>query len=651
MFSFNPVNGVTFDEQSGTGVYVNIESLYSSFTYSVTGKRGDILKDMSTWSTIENIENYYTIDKSTGIVTFIPPAQSAGDNTVELTFTLTLPGVSGTSASQTVVFRLQFAGKYNEPKNDGTDEKYSYTIGSGGDIIDTYKFVNPDPNQGGDTTSTTYGINLNTTTSVDLDNKFFFGYLLATETGDGQNEEIYQENKHVQIVRRSAEGVNTRYYFYRFSNIKLEYSLAANSAQYAEINTETNELIPKVYYKQGSTAIRQISLTVTAGSISKNYTISIYPKAVTHEFSYDSSSKQFTNTLKSNSAEVDVYENKIELLQGGLSAEDYELYKTWLTSEVKDGKVVYSFKPDLNMLKQETTLQFVNTIYVDELQTQIFSKTIDVKLTPTVGLVYNKTNGVDANLSDTTVDITVVANGTNSLFNSKVFDASTVANLKLTDVSVKLSQTRTDVDYNKYVTLSVNADNADVSDEAKVYTILSDTVLKVLPNQILVDVSLPYSIQVQFKINGTNYVLTENFNLIINANAGLTNLKDSYNVAVQKDGPTNYLNSAIIDLTSGTDAVEKIGDGTIKFVVQDGISVDGSIGSATNVQLNTWITFSLDSSGNIVRSIQINWGLLIENTDVIRLNKITVDVYYTQIVDDKESNVKIKTITINFLYQ
>ena len=650
LFSFNPVNNVTFDKQSGTGVYVNIESLYSSFTYSVTGKRGDILKDMSTWSTIENIENYYTIDKSTGIVTFIPPAQSAGDNTVELTFTLTLPGVSGTSASQTVVFRLQFAGKYNEPKNDGTDGKYSYTIGSGGDIIDTYKFVNPDPNQGGDTTSTTYGINLNTTTSVDLDNKFFFGYLLATETGDGQNEEIYQENKHVQIVRRSAEGVNTRYYFYRFSNIKLEYSLAANSAQYAEINTETNELIPKVYYKQGSTAIRQISLTVTAGSISKNYTISIYPKAVTHEFSYDSSSKQFTNTLKSNSAEVDVYENKIDLLEGGLSAEDYELYKTWLTSEVKDGKVVYSFKPDLNMLKQETTLQFVNTIYVDELQTQIFSKTIDVKLTPTVGLVYNKTNGVDANLSDTTVDITVVANGTNSLFNSKVFDASTVANLKLTDVSVKLSQTRTDVDYNKYVTLSVNADNADVSDEAKVYTILSDTVLKVLPNQILVDVSLPYSLQVKFTINNKQYEWTENFNLIINANAGLTNLKDSYNVAVQKDG-SSYLNSAIIDLTSGTDTVEKIGDGTIKFVVQDGISVDGSIGSATNVQLNTWITFSLDSSGNIVRSIQINWGLLIEKTDVTRLNKITVDVYYTQIVDDKESNVKIKTITINFLYQ
>lgn len=650
LFSFNPVNGVTFDEQSGTGVYVNIESLYSSFTYNVTGKRGDILKDMSTWTELDHITSYYTIDKSTGIVTFIPPAQSAGDNTVELTFTLTLPGVSGTSASQTVVFRLQFAGKYNEPKNDGTDEKYSYTIGSGGDIIDTYKFVNPDPNQGGNTTSTTYGINLNTTTSVDLDNKFFFGYLLATETGDGQNEEIYQENKHVQIVRRSAEGDNTRYYFYRFSNIKLEYSLAANSTQYAEINTETNELIPKVYYEQGSTAIRQISLTVTAGSISKDYTISIYPKTVTHEFSYDSSSKQFTNTLKSNSAEVDVYENKIELLQGGLSAEDYELYKTWLTSEVKDGKVVYSFKPDLNMLKQETTLQFVNTIYVDELQTQIFSKTIEVKLTPTVGLVYNKTNGVDANLSDTAVAITVVANGTNSLFNSKVFDSSTVTNLKLTNVSVKLSQTRTDVDYNKYVTLSVNADNADASDEAKVYTILSDTVLNVLPNQILVDVSLPYSIQVQFKINNTNYVLTENFNLIINANAGLTNLKDSYDVAVQKDS-SNYLNSAIIDLTSGTDAVEKIGDGTIQFVVQDGISVDGSIGSATNVQLNTWITFSLDSSGNIVRSIQINWGLLIENTDVTRLNKITVDVYYTQIVDDKESNVKIKTITINFLYQ
>ena len=229
LFSFNPVNNVTFDEQSGTGVYVNIESLYSSFTYSVTGKRGDILKDMSTWSTIENIENYYTIDKSTGIVTFIPPAQSAGDNTVELTFTLTLPGVSGTSASQTVVFRLQFAGKYNEPKNDGTNEKYSYTIGSGGDIIDTYKFVNPDPNQGGDTTSTTYGINLNTTTSVDLDDKFFFGYLLATGTGDGTNGESDQANKHVKILRRSAEGVNTRYYYYCFSNIKLEYSLAANS--------------------------------------------------------------------------------------------------------------------------------------------------------------------------------------------------------------------------------------------------------------------------------------------------------------------------------------------------------------------------------------------------------------------------------------
>lgn len=650
LFSFNPVNNVTFDEQSGTGVYVNIESLYSSFTYSVTGKRGDILKDMSTWSTIENIENYYTIDKSTGIVTFIPPAQSAGDNTVELTFTLTLPGVSGTSASQTVVFRLQFAGKYNEPKNDGTDGKYSYTIGSGGDIIDTYKFVNPDPNQGGDTTSTTYGINLNKTTSVDLDDKFFFGYLLATEAGDGQNEEIYQENKHVHIVRRSAEGVNTRYYFYRFSNIKLEYSLAANSTQYAEINTETNELIPKVYYEQGSTAIRQISLTVTAGSISKNYTISIYPKTVTHEFSYDSSSKQFTNTLKSNSTEVDVYENKIELLQGGLSAEDYELYKTWLTSEVKDGKVVYSFKPDLNMLKQETTLQFINTIYVDELQTQIFSKTIDVKLTPTVGLVYNKTNGVDANLSGTAVAITVVANGTNSLFNSKVFDSSTVTNLKLSNVSVKLSQTRTDVDYNKYVTLSVNADNADASDEAKVYTILSDTVLNVLPNQILVDVSLPYSIQVQFKINNTNYVLTENFNLIINANAGLTNLKDSYDVPVQKDS-SNYLNSAIIDLTSGTDAVEKIGDGTIQFVVQNGISVDGSIGSATNEQLNSWITFTLDTAGNIVRNIQINWNLLIENTDVTRLNRITVDVYYKQNVGDKETSIKIKTITINFLYQ
>ena len=644
LFSFNPVNNVTFDEQGGTGVYVNIESLYSSFTYNVTGKRGDILKDMDNWNDLENIESYYTIDKSTGIVTFIPPAQSAGDNTIELTFTLTLPGVSGTSASQTVVFRLQFTGTYNEPKNDGTDEKYSYTIGYGADIIDTYAFYNPKPE--GNQTNTEYGIDLNKSTSVNLDDKFFFGYLLATGTGDGTNGESYQANKHVQILRRSSEGVNTRYYFYRFSNVKLEYSLEPNSAEFAEINTETNTLIPKMNYKE----VKTISLTVTAGSISKIYTISIYPKTVTHEFSYSSSSKQFTNALTSGGSEVDVYQNTIELLKGGLSAEDYELYKTWLTSTVKDGKVVYSFNPDLNVLKQETTLQFVNTIYVDETQDQIFSKTIDVKLTPTIELVYNKTNGVDANLSGTTNNFAVVSNGTNSLFNSKVFDPTITQSLGLKEVSVKLSQTRTDVDYDKYVTLSVNADNADISGEAKVYTIVSNTTLGVLPNQILVDVSLPYSLQVKFTINNKQYEWTENFNLIINANAGLTNLKDSYNVAVQKSG-SDYINSAIIDLTSGTDTVEKIGDGTIKFVVQDGISVDGSIGSATNTQLNSWITFTLDTSGNIVRNIQINWGLLIENTDVTRLNKITVDVYYTQIVDDKESNVKIKTITINFLYQ
>ena len=642
LFNFTPVDNVTFASDEGK-VKVNLESLYSTFNYTVTGRLGNTVSRDGQWSVIAEATKYYTINKETGVITFIPPAGSTGKNIMELTFNISLPGVSVGQTKQTVVFKIQFAGTYSYGEDPN---KVTGTIGNGTEIVDSYYFVTARPNDTSDPQYKNYGIDLNKkdgtqyVQSYNLNEKFFIGYLLRSNTKDdiSNNAETYYSDEHIYYVSRASN--HTGYYYYHLSNVELTFTLEADSVDYAEID-ENNNLIPYVFYeKEGQAQERIINLTVAAGSLSRNVSIHVYPRKVTHNFEYDNKTKKFTAELIANKQSVVTNSNVITIDKGTFTDEEYNMFNSWLS--VENG--IYSFNPDLNMLEKEVTITFVNTIIVGQGSlSQDFNKSYELPLTPKVGLKFEKSNGVEINMTGNDTEYLVVSANGSRLFTSNVFDTIVMNGLNATNINVKLIETSEDVNYSDFVTVSVGAVNPD--ETLKTYNIVSGAKLNFKAKQLLVNEILPYQIVVSFTINSKVYTLTENVEIIILANAGLTNLKNEYTISGLNSDATN----AILNLSA--DNVQQIGEGQISLEVQtQNLSVMGTC-NADQDTINTLIVLTLNkdsSDPSLVNDIQINFANLLsyDNGKATRLNSFDIKVYYIA----NEVKTEIKTITIKLEY-
>ena len=662
LFTFGEEENVTWNELSAdeSKVYVDRESLYSSLIYNVTVKKGLTNNtapaewDTSGWTFAATPSQYYTIDKETGIIYFMPPKSTEGEAIVVMV-EVQLPGQTGETSKQTVYFKLQHSGNYIQKTETETN---TINIGSGGEIIDTYTFVNQEPedNVSGDV----YGINLNETHVVsgntkyidkyNLNEKFSYGLLLRSytrEDGVKENkEETPASNRDLKKVYRESNI----YFYYIFNNIDISFKFAdATSDEYASILLDddgTYYLIPEIYYEKAGGVVRTIQLTVTAGGISNTYSISIYPRTATHNFEWDGSSS-FTNnlTVAPEGAEeaVEVYSSEIEIVKtDDLSDEEYALISQWLTYSEDENHVKYDFEfvPDLHQLKSEVTFRFLNTICVDRTEKQIFEKYFEVTLNPIVGLKFDKMGGVSTNISGDTTDILVATtfatiNSTDALFASNVFELDTD---DYTDISFTIAEVDNTLAYSDYVAFTGLVSTAGLD----VFDISETTKIQLIAKQLLNDVTLPYTATLTFTVDSTEYTLVHNFNLIIKANVGITNLRASYTVAASSG-------SAVITRDMHAGVVEIIGSGTVSFKVLAGssFSVSGGTANLSDADLNNKIRFdyTLVTGTQQIDTITINYSNL-AGCGFTQINNFTFEIYYTVDVTDSEGNTTQETTCV-----
>lgn len=655
LFSFGEENNVTFDSASASDstAYVDLVSLYSSFEYTVSGRRGLMTQPTESWTVINNPAQYCQIDKEHGIIYFIAPRSTEGEGVI-LSIDVKLPGQSGETAMKTVYFKFQHNGTYKTSETDP-----GFKIAGGGEIIDNYAFVTAEPEtrEPGDTR--VYGIDLNQTVtgaggttyveSYNLNEKFKYGLLLRSY----QRTDSLTENKEeVPVATRDITKVyrdSMIYYYYTFSNIKISFDFAdANSKQFASMEVDDNGnyfLIPEVYFEKTGENPRAIQLTVTAGAISETYTIYIYPRTATHNFSW-TTAHGFTNNLSvapgGSTEQVTVYSNEIEVQSTGLTQEEYDLVNSWLTyTDNGEGmpKTDFEFTPDLNLLKSEITVRFLNTISIDKDQKQIFEKYFAVTLTPTIGLTYQKQLGVNTQISGSTTEMYVVkdyTSGVESVFKTNIFTSDPAV---YTGKSITIAETLAAADYSDYVSFSglTSTDNLDT------YTITDTTKLQLLPKQLLNDVTLPFTATVTFTKDGEDYVLVSNFNLVIKANVGITNLADSYEV--QGNSGVATITSAMLNASGN---VTIVGEGTPSFKILGGatFSVSGGNLNITEGEINSLVSISYTANAmNEIQTISINYGNL-SGKGFTQINSFYFEVYYTITATGEKTLVK--TILVSF---
>ena len=655
LFSFGEENKVTFDSASAsdTTAYVDLVSLYSSFEYTVSGRRGLMSQPTEGWTVINNPSQYCRIDKEHGIVYFIAPRSTEGEGVI-LSIDVKLPGQTGETATQTVYFKFQHSGTYKTSETDP-----GFKIAGGGEIIDTYAFVTAEPETRDPGDTTVYGIDLNQTVtgaggttyveSYNLNEKFKYGLLLRSY----QRTDSLTENKEeVPIPSRDITKVYREsmiYYYYTFDNVKISFDFAdANSKQYAtmELDAAGNYILhPEVYFEKTGEDPRAIQLTVTAGSISETYTIYIYPRTATHNFTW-SSAYGFTNNLSvapgGSSETVSVYSNEIEIQKTGLTNEEYDLVNSWLTyTDNGEGnpKTDFEFTPNYNLLKSEITVRFLNTISVDKDQKQIFEKYYSLTLTPTIGLTYNKQLGVSTQISGSVTEM-YVANAYSSvidaLFKTNIFTADSAV---YTGRTLTIAETSASVNYSDYVSFSglTSTTNLDT------FAIAETTKLQLIAKQLLNDVTLPYTATITFTKDGDDYELVSNFNLVIKANVGITNLADSYEV--QGNSGVATITSAMLNANGN---VTIIGEGEVTFKVVGGssFSVSGGNLNITEGEINSLLQISYNKNAmNEIQSITINYGNL-SGKGFTQINSFYFEVYYT-ITGAATETTLVKTILLS----
>ena len=609
LFAFTPETGVTFTTDP-TKIYSELSALYSSINYVVTGKIGRSITSTDQWKEISRPEQYYTIDKERGIIYIIPPKSPGDEDSILLKVDLQLPGKTGPTSTKSVYLKLQFTGVYQ------FDETTEVKIGIGGEIINTYNFAQ----QTTDvltTVTTAHGVDLNATTGVApnvsyvteyrLDDYFYFGYQLCYYQEEGEvTSQAIDTTARYAVVYRGKD----RYKYYLLDNISISYRFTdTKSSDFAslEIREDGTYLIPNVYFYEAGADIRSIQIEATAGSISKTFRIYIHPRNATHNFRFDTTDEtKFVNNLTTTvEGEVPVYSSTIEILQEDLE-DEYELVQSWLSFDETTGE--YTFAPDLNQLKSAITVKFKNTISVDSAQNQMFEAYTTKSLTPNIGLTYNKADGVVTELTTTVTPIVIAASGLTSLFDTKVFEKSSNGNATNSseapyyNVSLVIAETSEDANYSKYLTFVDVIDTVQDENELNIYTIASISKINLKPNQIILNVQLPFTATLTFTNNGKVYTLVHNFNLLIKANAGITNLQTSYIVdaaqysALDSTVIESYTERAVLNANStpAFTGVKVIGtDITISFeVLEKGLGVSGS-GIPSANDLRSLISFDM----------------------------------------------------------
>ena len=680
LFTFTPETGVTFTTDP-TKIYSNLSALYSSINYSVSGKMGRAVASTDTWEEISRPEQYYTIDKERGILYIIPPKQIGEKNAMLLKVDVQLPGKTGATSTQTVYLKLQFAGEYE------FSEGVKVQIGNGGEIINKFEFAQQTTDTLTEVT-TTHGIDLNKTkvvgtdtvyvTEYNLNDYFNYGFLLRSY----EEENLYYTESINKTARYAFVQRGTgRYKYYLLDNVGLSYRFIDNkSSDFAsiEVREDGTYLIPNVYFQEAGAEIRSVQIEVTAGSISKTYKVYIHPRTASHNFEFDDTdeTKFVHNLTTSVEGEVPVYSSEIEILQEDLALDEYELVQSWLHYETMDDgterKYNFTFVPDLNQLKSTITVKFKNTISVDSAQNQIFEEYLTITLTPNVGLTYNKADGVETELTTTETPIIVGASGTSSLFDTKVFAlsnngaATSSAEADYYNVNLTLTETNTDADYAEYIRFTDVFTTTDEND-LNTYKIINVSKIMLLPNQILLNVSLPFTATLTFTNEGVVYTITHNFSLLIKANAGITNLQSSYIVDAAEYSVSNptvvQSYTETVTLGSGSNpalsGVKVIGTGvTISFEVLDNVGVSGN-GIPTLSELRNCIVFDMPGFTTVthssfattqageqeISSIVMNFnGLFTTYPGLVALNSISFNVVYT--VDGESTILKTITLTI-----
>ena len=652
LFTYSSVGYATFDAEEGK-VNLNKALLYSAFDYSAVVKLGnfdtpwDSTSEMISITEPEEVKKYFFVDKPEGIIYFIPPKGASVTNSVWLEITITTIGDGDVEISNKVYFKYQYTGT-----QDTADSNVVQHIGNGteiisvgynGKVITDKAFTNINSQEYRDYLQTsiavdTAGIDLNTgIMTYDLSKYFKFGYLLRTiETSSVPTS--FDSTKNVQIVQKTVEGKTYAYYFYMLNEVSLNFDVDGDSSSYAKV--ENGQLIIYPYYINAENPsldkFRTIKLNANAGNVLTKFEIEVYPIKVTQTFTHTPGliDGTFDNSLTSSVPGVNITSNTVQMQQGSLTSAEYNEYKNWLWI---DGGV-YKFTPQKNLLMKPVEFVFENQIVLgSDLDTTIFTKTCRVQVDPTVGLYYNyEENGVQANsnTAGTAIYYTLVDNSATSLFNSKVFDYTESATV------VTLRETSTEANYDAYVQL----DGVSPGAEDTEYIIDGRTAkMTMISQQLLEPVILPYEITIEFDNNGDSYVLTKEFDLVINRNSGVFGFEESYtglsNVVVKKD---NAVSSAIISLPSSVlgGNVKKVGTGVIEYGVASGNFGFHGTSTLSTDQIRGYldITDNIDINDGTINSITIDYTRLLTHTGstITGMYKIELLIYYKKSAADTE---------------